>query len=230
MKRLIKKILAKLAPTILTANQYAQNAKLEIHPTVKLRQAYLSGTIKIGEGSKIIDGVKIISKSSVEIGRYSSLNGPGMDIHSLIHKVEIGSFCSIARGVTIQEFNHRTDRISTYYFSKNIFNESIRNDVVSKGNIVIKNDVWIGVNAIILAGVTIGNGAVVAAYSVVTKDVPDYAIVAGTPAKVIKMRFNDEIVKNLLQVKWWDWSLEKIHKNKSLFTEETTLKKLKNVM
>ncbi len=79
-----------------------------------------------------------------------------------------------------------------------------------KGDIIIENDVWIGAKATVMSGVTIHNGAVVAAGSVVTKDVPPYAIVAGNPAKVVKYRFTEEQIKKLLQISWWNWGEARI--------------------
>ena len=80
----------------------------------------------------------------------------------------------------------------------------------NKGDIVIGNDVWIGYEAAVLAGVTIGDGAVVAARAVVTKDVPPYTIVGGVPARPIRRRFRDEVVTELLRLRWWDWDHGKI--------------------
>lgn len=89
---------------------------------------------------------------------------------------------------------------------------------LAKNNPVeIGNDVWIGWNAVIMPGVTIGDGAIVAAGAVVTHDVPCYAIVGGVPAKVIKKRFSDEIIKQLMKIKWWNWPDEKIKENLELF-------------
>ena len=88
-----------------------------------------------------------------------------------------------------------------------------------KGDIIIGNDVWVAFGATILSGVKIGDGAVVAAGSVVTKDIPPYAIVGGVPAKVIKYRFDDEIIKSLQDIKWWDWDQETIKKRVGDFTE-----------
>jgi serine acetyltransferase len=82
-----------------------------------------------------------------------------------------------------------------------------------KGDIIIENDVWIGAKATIMSGVRIGNGAIVAAGSVVSKDVPPYAIVAGNPAKVVKYRFSDEQIKKLLSIAWWNWDEQKIKDN-----------------
>lgn len=80
----------------------------------------------------------------------------------------------------------------------------------NKGDIVIGNDVWIGYEAVIMAGVHIGDGAIIAARAVVTKDVPPYTIVGGTPAKEIRKRFDAEVIQQLLILKWWNWSTDKI--------------------
>ena len=82
-----------------------------------------------------------------------------------------------------------------------------------KGDIIIGNDVWIGFEAVILAGVAIGDGAIIGTRAVVTKDVPPYTIVGGIPAKPIKKRFDEDTISELLRIKWWDWSNEKIVRN-----------------
>ena len=83
----------------------------------------------------------------------------------------------------------------------------------NKGDIIIGNDVWIGFEAVILAGVTIGDGAIIGTRAVVTKDVPPYTVAGGIPAKPIKKRFDEDVISDLLCVKWWDWSNEKIARN-----------------
>ena len=98
-----------------------------------------------------------------------------------------------------------------------------KGDITSKGSIVIGNDVWIGAQSILVSGIKIGDGAVIAANSVVTKDVPPYAIVGGSPAKVINYRFSEEIISELANLKWWDWDLAKIKKNRSFFENEVSL-------
>lgn len=132
----------------------------------------------------------------------------------------IGKFCSIACGAKFlfNSANHTMKSLSTYPFP--LFFEEWNldvKDVVSswdnKGDIIIGNDVWIGYEAIILAGVTIGDGAIIGSRAVVTKDVPPYTIVGGVPAKVIRKRFSDDIIASLLQIKWWDWSKDKIIKH-----------------
>lgn len=83
----------------------------------------------------------------------------------------------------------------------------------NKGDITVGNDVWIGYEALILAGVTIGDGAIIGSRAVVTKDVPPYTIVGGIPAKLIRKRFDNETINELLKLRWWDWNEEKIKRN-----------------
>ena len=133
-------------------------------------------------------------------------------------KLIIGKFCSIACGTKFlfNCANHTLKSLSTYTFP--LFYEeweleksNITTAWDNKGNIVIGNDVWIGYEAVIMAGVHIGDGAIIAARAVVTKDVPPYTIVGGTPAKEIRKRFDAEVIEQLLIQKWWDWSTDKIH-------------------
>jgi virginiamycin A acetyltransferase len=119
----------------------------------------------------------------------------------------IGKFCSIAEGVTILlGGEHRVDWITTYPFNF-VFKEAekFEGHPRTKGGVSIGNDVWIGMDAFILSGVTIGNGAVIAARSVVTRDVPPYSIVAGNPARQVRLRFSESIIEALERIRWWDW-------------------------
>ncbi|MBY8082158.1 CatB-related O-acetyltransferase [Vibrio fluvialis] len=119
----------------------------------------------------------------------------------------IGKFCSISWGVTIGAGEHDYNKITTHDFLYNT-GYDINDGKVSydrfKDNLSIGNDVWIGTNATICRGVTVGDGAVIGANSVVTKDVPPYAIVVGSPARVLKYRFDDKIIALLMDLKWWD--------------------------
>lgn len=92
--------------------------------------------------------------------------------------------------------------------------------------IEIGNDVWIGANVTILRGVHIGDGAVIGANTLVNKDIPPYAIVVGCPARVIKYRFEETVIQKLLNLKWWNWTDEKIQRNLALFQDEPTMEKL----
>jgi acetyltransferase-like isoleucine patch superfamily enzyme len=127
----------------------------------------------------------------------------------------IGKYCSISTQVLIfLGSEHRTDWISTYPFPI-LWREanSIKGHPSSKGDVRIGNDVYIGYHVLILSGVTIGDGAVIGAGSVVASDVPPYAIVAGNPAHVLRYRFDEETIKKLLKIRWWDWPDEKVKEN-----------------
>ncbi|MCX4371304.1 MAG: CatB-related O-acetyltransferase [Dysosmobacter sp.] len=136
-------------------------------------------------------------------------------------RLTIGRFCSIACGTRflMNSANHAMGSLSTYVFP--IFYEewghgmNVTTAWNHRGNIVVGNDVWIGYEAVILSGVTIGDGAIVAARSVVTKDVPPYTIVGGAPARPIRLRFGQEVIDTLLELRWWDWPLEKLAKSLS---------------
>jgi len=123
-------------------------------------------------------------------------------------KLKIGNFCSIAHGVIVfLGGEHRSDWVTTYAFSVTWPEVAghITGHPKTKGNVVIGNDVWIGLNACILSGVTIGDGAVIGAQAVVAKNVPPYAIVAGNPARVIRYRFDEQVIAKLLAIAWWNW-------------------------
>ncbi len=129
----------------------------------------------------------------------------------------IGKFCSIACGAKFifNCANHTLKSLSSYTFP--LFFEEWdlpKSEVVSawdnKGDIVIGNDVWIGYDAVIMAGVRIGDGAIIGTRAVVTKDVEPYSIVGGVPAKEIRKRFAPELIKELMEIQWWNWPVEKI--------------------
>lgn len=125
----------------------------------------------------------------------------------------IGKFCSIGPGVAIfGGGEHNTQWVSTYPFS--VFGATFPQSVNTpghprtKGPTVIGNDVWLGARSLILSGVHVGDGAVVGAGTVVTRSVPPYGIVAGNPARLIRYRFPEEDIKELLAVRWWDFPLD----------------------
>lgn len=154
--------------------------------------------------------------SAYEIGEYTFGCPKVLEWGDKDAELSIGKFCSIAQDVKILlGGEHRYDWISTYSFPDFIDGLNIVRDDHrgSKGGVKIGNDVWIGFGATILSGVTIGNGAVIGAQAVVAKDVPDYTIAVGNPARVIKQRFDEETIAHLNQIAWWNWSVEKIKKN-----------------
>jgi virginiamycin A acetyltransferase len=139
-----------------------------------------------------------------------------------VHNFQIGKYSSLAEDILfLIDENKDYKKLSMGAISamqgKEI-NGKINNK--RKGQIIIQNDCWIGNGATILSGVTIHDGAIVAAKSVVTKDVPPYAIVGGNPAKILKYRFNDEQIKNLQKISWWNWKKDKIIENSNFFYGE----------
>lgn len=133
-------------------------------------------------------------------------------------ELRIGSFCSIAdRVVVFLGGNHRSDWVTTYPFPAFADRwgqaRGIEGEHSTKGDVVIGNDVWVGSNATIMSGVTVGDGAVIAANSCVTGDVAPYAVVAGNPARQLRLRFDPETVEKLLAIRWWEWSDERIEAN-----------------
>jgi acetyltransferase-like isoleucine patch superfamily enzyme len=143
-----------------------------------------------------------------------------------IYNASIGKFCSISKDVCIGLPSHPTKFISTSPLFVNVQNgtgyswskQDLFNSVPEK--VMIGNDVWIGMKSTIMGGITIGNGAIIAAHSVVTKDVPPYAIVGGVPSKIIKYRFNDSIIETLQKSEWWNRSDDFLQKNIISFQEE----------
>ena len=151
--------------------------------------------------------------------------------NTVVKYADIGKFCSISWNVSIGGANHDYHTISTHPFSfisKYGFTNSGGGGYHSFDNpLRIGNDVWFGCNAVIMRGVTIGDGAVIGASSVVTKDVPPYSVVVGNPGKVIKYRFDEDIVCKLLNMKWWNWTPAFLSANLSYFQDETlTMRRL----
>ncbi|HJD40125.1 MAG TPA: CatB-related O-acetyltransferase [Candidatus Blautia stercoripullorum] len=171
----------------------------------------------------------VIDNPNIQIGDYTIYNDFVHDpreflknnvlYHYPINKdrLIIGKFCSIACGAKFlfNSANHKMASLSTYTFPLffeewGLEKENVAQAWDQKGDIIIGNDVWIGYEAVILPGVTIGDGAVIGCRAVVTKDVPPYTIVGGVPAKPIRKRFDEETIKELQKIKWWDWTEEKI--------------------
>lgn len=173
----------------------------------------------------------VITKPNIEVGDYTIYNDFCHDPRDfeknnvLYHypinkdKLIIGKFCSIAckAKFLMTSGNHSMKSLSTYTFP--IFYEewdetlNVKDAWDNKGDIIIGNDVWIGYDAIIMSGVKIGDGAIIGTRALVTKDIAPYTIVGGVPAKPIKKRFDDDIISKLLEIKWWDWTVEKIQSN-----------------
>ncbi len=169
-----------------------------------------------------------VSNPNIIIGDYTYYDDPedseNFERNVLYHfpfigdKLIIGKFCALAKGVKfiMNGANHKMSGFSTYPFQifGNGWEKVIKsNELPFKGDTVVGNDVWIGYESVIMPGVNIGDGAIVAAKSVVVSNVPPYTIVGGNPAKPIKQRFSSEIINSLLEISWWNWSIEKISRN-----------------
>ncbi|MCW8905073.1 MAG: Vat family streptogramin A O-acetyltransferase [Sedimenticola sp.] len=170
-----------------------------------------------------------ISRENIIVGDYTYYDDPEgperFENNVLYHfpfigdKLKIGKFCAIAKDTKfiMNGANHKVSGFSTYPFQ--IFGSGWERvmpkagDLPYKGDTEIGNDVWIGYAATIMPGVKVGSGAIIASKSVVTGDVPAYSVVGGNPAKVIRYRFDEDTIKELLAISWWNWSAEKITAN-----------------
>lgn len=186
----------------------------------------------IPESAKIGDEAVLLNTRLGEmcmVGRFSKMAYSQMNDlsyigdYSVVINSRIGKFSSISWGVTIGPEDHDYRKITSHsflYSTKAFTLVDKKKYSPFERDCVIGNDVWIGCNATILRGVTIGDGAVIGANSLVNKDVPPYAIVGGTPARVLKYRFADDIIKRLLTIKWWDIPVALISENSDLFNTE----------
>ncbi|CBN54179.1 Streptogramin A acetyltransferase [Kamptonema sp. PCC 6506] len=168
-----------------------------------------------------------VKSPNIIVGDYSYYDDPvdpeGFERNVLYNygsdRLIIGKFCAIATNVKfiMNGANHKLDGISTYPFP--IFGNGWESamdklmDLPSRGDTVIGNDVWIGYESLIMPGVKIGDGAIVAARAVVVNDIPPYTVAGGNPARPIKQRFSDAEIAQLLEIKWWDWEIDKITRN-----------------
>lgn len=181
--------------------------------SMKVEEYGTSFSFRGGRHSIIRKGSEV--GASVVLGDYSYISGP----RSYVEQATIGKYCSIARQTIIGVSGHNYQWVTTSPIITSTHYGIIDHNIAEPQHNapVIGNDVWIGMNAIILRGVTIGDGAVVAAGAVVTKDVEPYSIVGGNPAKHIKYRFSKSTIEKLLEIKWWNWSSEKIRAHSALF-------------
>ncbi len=177
----------------------------------------------------------LVANPQIEIGEYSyyhSFDDPKAfedNVRYLFDfigdRLVIGRFCSIAHGAEflMNGGNHLTDTVSSFPFA--IFGADWAGAMPDawphKGDLVIGHDVWIGYDATLMAGITVGHGAVIASKAVVASDVPPYAIVAGNPARIIRMRHSEEDIARLLELAWWDWPIERITRHARLIATGT---------
>lgn len=206
-----------------------------------VKDSTLQEQVSVGNFSKVTDSILM---RHVVIDRYNYVMGTTIGAHSytgknvtLIH-ASIGNFCSVSWNVSIGGANHEMNCVTTHSFLYNVNSclhpesEPPAYDRFRNQPCVIGHDVWIGTGAIILRGVEVGTGAVIGAGSVVTKNVPPYAVVCGNPAKIIRYRFDEAVINQMLQLKWWDWPDKKIRTHfdfmKSIPTEDSVLKMMED--
>lgn len=176
---------------------------------------------------RVVFLTNVVAGENISVGDYTYYDDPDapeafQEKNVLYHfdfvgdRLEIGRFCALASGTTfiMNGANHRLDGPSTFPFP--IFggdwaaHMDLLGDLPTKGDTIVGHDVWFGYQSTVMPGVTVGHGSIVASKAVVAKDVPDYAIVAGNPARVVGMRFDEDTVQRLLDVTWWDWPIEKV--------------------
>ena len=147
-----------------------------------------------------------------------------------IREADIGKYCSISWDVTIgaptHPFKTVTNCAITYRKEYGVVDFDAN---LPQERTVVGNDVWIGCDVTLISGVQIGDGAIIGAGAVVTKDVPPYEIWAGVPAKKIGVRFDEEIIKSLEFIKWWDWSTEELSQCIDLFKKDLDIETAKEL-
>ncbi len=202
-----------------------------------IKKNKLDRSVKIGPNVEIInctayENVSFAHHSSIRhstIGRFSSIGR-----YAKITHTDMGSFCAISWDLTINAIQHPVTHLTIHAFpyvpQYGLTNH--RKDSINR--VKIGHDVWIGANSVIMPGISVGNGAIIAAGAVVTKNVPDYAIVAGVPAKILKYRFDEKTIQELLQIQWWNFDFKVIKANLHLFNSDLgkpeleALKQIKN--
>ena len=163
-----------------------------------------------------------IRRKNIIVGDFSYIADSNFESHVTHHydfnedKLIIGKFCQIASGVefVMNGANHQMNAVSTFpFYTLEGWeqNPPTQDDLPFKGDTIIGNDVWIGQNVTILPGVHIGDGSIIGANSIIGSDVNPYTIVAGNPAKIIRKRFDDELIDILERLQWWDKSIDEIN-------------------
>lgn len=154
---------------------------------------------------------KFARKYDIQIGLYSY---GCFDPVRIAHGTRIGRYCSFAATSVIFNGNHGLEFLSLHPYLYNPALKVVETETIQRTKCIVEDDVWVGHNAIILPGVkTVGRGSVVAAGAVVTKDVPRYVIVAGNPARILRYRFEEKVIKKIEATRWWLWSKEELIRN-----------------
>jgi acetyltransferase-like isoleucine patch superfamily enzyme len=191
------------------------------HPTVQCSKMASINNVQFGIKNIVAQNAFL---NNVTLGNYSSIGR-----NTTVNNATLGKFCSVSWNCTIGATSHPYTHLSSHAFPYHSFFEFTHKTEKIKVATQIGHDVWIGANAIIMPGITVGDGAVIGAGSIVTKDVPAYAIVTGAPAKIKKYRFTDEELQRVKALEWWNWSKETIKANVELFKQPITSESLKQL-
>ncbi len=218
----------------------------KVYSQAEIKNSSLDNNVIVGNqaiiiGSTLESNISINRQNYIlksKIGKYT-YTGIGTSIRS----AEVGRFCSLAWNVSIGGGNHEFNNVTTSPLWRFLMldegnvnhetNKELKKRYNEFGSCIVGNDVWVATNAVILRGVKVGNGVIIGAGAVVTKDIAPYSIVAGVPAKKIKMRFDDKIIDALEEIQWWNWPAEVIRKNLDLIystkVDETVIRQLKEI-
>ena len=216
-------------------NSLIDEESVELYKGVRIVGSKINRNCIVGDFSRItesiLDGFNRVDRNSlIYYSTFELYSYVGMN--SVIMHSDIGKFCSLSWGVTIGPGNHDYSRISSHDFLYNNFYNLNSNEVVYnrfEQRTVIGNDVWIGTNVTVVNGVKIGHGAVIGANTIVTKDVPPYAIVVGNPGRILKYRFDEETIEELLDLKWWDLEYGILKDNFKVFKSESIQECIKSI-
>ena len=230
-------------------NFIADNAKVisskyglgvKVYRNAELRNSTIGDLVQVGDDTIVL---KSNLESNIALNRRNFIQDSKVGrftytgFNTVIRGVVIGRFCSISWNVSIGGKDHDLENVTTsaVWGFYNMYGEKLKDFQYGKdkGECLIGNDVLISSNAVILRGVNIGNGAVIGAGAVVTKDVEPYSIVAGVPAKKIKMRFDDKTIEAFEEIQWWNWPIEVIRANVDLIystkVDENVIQQLKEI-
>lgn len=201
-------------------NIFSPNYIIAVRKRKKIERKYRHQHLIVGLNSSLTNTLlgnyvyinKGVSVENSFIGNHTYINS-----NTNVRNTNIGKFCSIGSNIQFGLGKHPTNMVSTHpaFFANNKIFKTYSDKVYidEYENITVGNDVWIGDGAVIMNGVSIEDGAVIAARAVVTKDVKAYSIVGGVPAKLLKMRFDENTINEIVGLKWWDWEEEKISEN-----------------
>jgi len=205
-----------------------------LHKNTRATKSHIGKWTTVGDNSIIgysdigdyvaINRGNLISASRIGLATYTGHN-------TTIKNTQIGKFCCLSWNLSLGGKNHNYRAVTSYpeYHFNRIINGRSEIIISNLPDTVIGNDVWIGSNANVLRGVVVGDGAVIGASAIVTRNVPPYAIVAGNPARIIKYRFDDNIICELLELKWWDFDLKDIKEMRNFLENEPTYDQIKEI-